>query len=369
MISLHDLKKAYGKTVAVDGITFTVDEGQVCVMIGPSGCGKSTTMRLINRMIEPTSGKIEVKGKGVRSFNPQELRRMMGYVIQQVGLFPHMSVSRNVSVVPRLLGWSKERINKRVDELLDLIGLDPDDYRNKFPHQLSGGEAQRVGVARALAADPPILLMDEPFGAVDPLNRIVLQTEFSRIQRELKKTVLFVTHDLDEAIKLGDKIVLIRAGKVVQEGPPETILADPAGKFVRDFVGTDRALKRLSRFTVGNFMHGTSSISRDSLDRADVPDDKIGDKCNPRFLWVTDSAGKVTGWINRDVLDKSGNIEEAFTEVNPKEYPLREYGTMREALARILAESSKCLPVVDKSGILKGELCLKDVEELAMENQ
>jgi osmoprotectant transport system ATP-binding protein len=338
-------------------------------MIGPSGCGKSTTMRLINRMIEPTSGKIEVKGKGVRSFNPQQLRRMMGYVIQQVGLFPHMSVARNVSVVPRLLGWSKERVNNRVDELLDLIGLDPESYRDKFPHQLSGGEAQRVGVARALAADPPILLMDEPFGAVDPLNRIVLQTEFSRIQRELKKTVLFVTHDLDEAIKLGDKIVLIRQGKVIQEGPPETILADPAGKFVRDFVGTDRALKRLSRFTVGDFMHEASAISKDSLGRKEISDKDMGDQCNPRFLWVTDSGGNVTGWINRNVLDQSGKIEEAFTEVNPREYPLREYGTMREALARILAESSNCLPVVDKSGVLKGELCLKDVEELAMEDE
>jgi len=332
MITLINVRKEYDGFPAVRDISFTVEEGQVCVMIGPSGCGKSTTMRLINRMIEPTSGEIRVEDNNVKHFNLQQLRRMMGYVIQQVGLFPHMSVTRNVSVVPRLLGWSRERILKRVDELLDMIGLEPEQYRSKYPHQLSGGEAQRVGVARALAADPPVLLMDEPFGAVDPLNRIVLQTEFSRIQRELKKTVLFVTHDLDEAIKLGDKIVLIREGEVIQEGPPEKILAEPAGKFVRDFVGTDRALKRLSRFKISQYMHPVVSVSMSSLEENSLPEEKpLTNECEERFLWVTGKTGTVIGWVNRDVLSRTGNPEEAFTEINSNDYPLREYATMREA--------------------------------------
>src|SRR5512132_1530571 len=249
MITLTELTKQYpgSPTAAVDHISLTVSEGEVCVLIGPSGCGKTTTMRLINRMIEPTSGKIELLGRDVTHMDGVELRRGIGYVIQQVGLFPHLTIGDNVATVPRLLGWPKPRQRERAEELLNLVGLDPATYRDRFPAQLSGGERQRVGVARALAADPPILLMDEPFGAVDPIVRERLQNELLRLQDELAKTILFVTHDIDEAIKMGDLLVVLRVGGVLaQFGPPAEVLASPASDFVARFVGADRGLKRLS---------------------------------------------------------------------------------------------------------------------------
>ena len=256
MISLTELTKQYPGAAqpAVDHITLTVPEGEVCVLIGPSGCGKTTTMRLINRMIEPSSGRIEVAGRDVTHMDAVELRRGIGYVIQQVGLFPHLNIAENIAAVPRLLGWDEARIAKRVDELLELVELAPAIYRARFPRDLSGGQKQRVGVARALAADPPVMLMDEPFGAIDPITRTRLQDEFLRIQLRVKKTIVFVTHDLDEAVKMGDRIAILQDGKVVQYAAPEVILAQPANAFVEEFVGQDRALKRLSLYSVGSRM-------------------------------------------------------------------------------------------------------------------
>jgi osmoprotectant transport system ATP-binding protein len=252
MITLTELTKQYPNAAhpAVDHISLTVPEGEVCVLIGPSGCGKTTTMRLINRMIEPTAGKIELMGRDVTHMDSVELRRGIGYVIQQVGLFPHLTIAENIATVPRLLGWDEARIDARVDELLALVALEPATYRHRYPRDLSGGQKQRVGVARALAADPPVMLMDEPFGAIDPITRTRLQDEFLRIQARVKKTVVFVTHDLDEAIKMGDRIAILRDGALVQYATPEAILARPANTFVESFVGTDRALKRLALIRV-----------------------------------------------------------------------------------------------------------------------
>lgn len=231
---------------AVDALDLTIETGQVCVLIGPSGCGKTTTMRMVNRLIEPTSGRIFVGGQDVTQADPVALRRHIGYVIQQIGLFPHMSIAQNVATVPKLLGWEPARIKARVAEMLELVGLDPAQFLDRYPRHLSGGQRQRVGVARALAADPPVMLMDEPFGAVDPIVRGRLQEEFLAILKRLQKTVILVTHDIDEAIRMGDVVAILKDGRLVQYDTPDRLLAAPANDFVADFVGADRALRRLS---------------------------------------------------------------------------------------------------------------------------
>lgn len=231
---------------AVDALDLTIEKGSVCVLIGPSGCGKTTTMRMVNRLIEPTSGRIIVGDRDVTKADPVELRRHIGYVIQQIGLFPHMTIAQNVATVPKLLGWEASRIKARSEEMLELVGLDPKLYLSRYPRHLSGGQRQRVGVARALAADPPVMLMDEPFGAVDPIVRGRLQEEFLAILKRLKKTVILVTHDIDEAIRMGDVVAIMQDGKLVQYDTPDRLLAAPANDFVADFVGADRALRRLS---------------------------------------------------------------------------------------------------------------------------
>jgi osmoprotectant transport system ATP-binding protein len=248
VIEIRDLVKRFAGAPrpAIDHLTMTVREGQVCVLIGPSGCGKTTTMRVINRMIDPDGGTVNVAGRDIMSVDPVELRRSIGYVIQQIGLFPHWSIAQNIGTVPRLLGWDDARIGRRVDELLALVGMEPRLYRDRYPRELSGGQRQRIGVARALAADPPVMLMDEPFGAIDPITRARLQDEFLRILRSLRKTIVFVTHDIDEALKMGDRIAIMRDGSLVQYDTPEAILAQPADAFVSSFVGSDRALKRLA---------------------------------------------------------------------------------------------------------------------------
>jgi osmoprotectant transport system ATP-binding protein len=247
MIRLEGVTKRFGPTVAVDRLDLDVAAGELCMLVGPSGSGKTTTMRMINRLIEPSSGRIFLDGADVTEGDPVELRRRIGYVIQQVGLFPHLTVEDNVATVPRLLGWDKARIRGRVGELLELVGLDPGTFARRYPAELSGGQRQRAGVARALAADPPVLLMDEPFGAIDPITRERLQTEFLRLQAEVRKTVVFVTHDIEEAVRMGDRIaVFAEGGKLEQYDTPAEVLGAPATPFVASFVGADRGLKRLS---------------------------------------------------------------------------------------------------------------------------
>jgi osmoprotectant transport system ATP-binding protein len=247
VIRLEHVTKRYGDgPAAVDDLSLEVAAGELCVLVGPSGCGKTTTMRMINRLIEPTSGNIFLGDEDVLRLDPVQLRRRIGYVIQQIGLFPHMSIGDNVATVPRLLGWKRNRIAARVDELLELVRLPAGSFRDRYPHQLSGGQRQRVGVARALGADPDVLLMDEPFGAIDPITRESLQDEFLRLQGEVRKTIVFVTHDIEEAVKLGDRIAILRDGGILaQHDTPAEILGAPASDFVADFVGADRALKRL----------------------------------------------------------------------------------------------------------------------------
>ena len=255
MIELDGVSKYFGEEAAVDGISLTIPDGSLCVLVGTSGCGKSTTLRMINRLIEHSAGEIRIDGHQIRRFNEETLRRRIGYAIQNTGLFPHWTVARNIGVVPRLLKWDKAAIDRRVEALMALLGLDIDEFADKYPHQLSGGQAQRVGVARALAADPEILLMDEPFGALDPITRSSLQAELLRIQSHIRKTIVFVTHDMDEALRLADHIVVMRAGRIIQQGAPADILAHPADDFVETLVGgRDRGLKRAALTRVGDMM-------------------------------------------------------------------------------------------------------------------
>ncbi len=261
MIRFEGVSRKFGEVLAVDGLDLEVFDRELCVLVGPSGSGKSTVLRMVNRLVEPSEGLVFVDGREVGSLKVETLRLGIGYVIQGVGLFPHLTVAANVAVVPELLGWPKGRIARRVGDMLELVGLDPGRYGRRFPFELSGGEAQRVGVARALASDPPILLMDEPFSAVDPVNRLRLQTEFLAIQRTLRKTVVFVTHDVDEAIRLADRVAVLKSGRLIQYDVPETLLERPNSPFIADFVGADRALKRLSRFTVRDWMQPTAGTT------------------------------------------------------------------------------------------------------------
>jgi osmoprotectant transport system ATP-binding protein len=362
MIKLENITKKYGETIAVNGLSFEVNEGEVCVLIGPSGCGKTTTLRMINRLIDPTDGRILVNGQDNCDFKPEQLRRSIGYAIQSVGLFPHLTVADNIATVPELLHWNKSRIINRCEELLTLVGLPPAEYAGKYSNQLSGGEAQRIGVARALAADPPILLMDEPFGAVDPLTRERLQAQFVAIQQELKKTVILVTHDLDEAIRLADRIAIMAAGKLVQYDTPETILSRPANKFVHDFVGTDRALKRLSRIGSERFIRPAASLALSaSIEEAKSV---IG---SSRSAWVVDKDGLLIGWVDRASLSEATSVEQAVVVQDTNEISLLRSATMREALSRMLGQGFKSIPVVDENMHLLGEITMSEVEAATAE--
>lgn len=245
MIRFENVNKYFEETQVLQDLNFQIDEGEIVCLIGPSGCGKTTTLRLVNRLIEPSSGKIYIQDKDISNIDPVELRRSIGYVIQQIGLFPHMTIEKNISVVPRLKGWKEKDYCKRVDELLEMVGLDPNVYKKRYPAELSGGQQQRIGVIRALAANPSIILMDEPFSALDPISREQLQDELIKIQMEIRKTILFVTHDMDEALKLADKIGFMHEGKLIQLDTPEAILNRPANDFVRDFIGEKRLKKHL----------------------------------------------------------------------------------------------------------------------------
>jgi osmoprotectant transport system ATP-binding protein len=362
VITLEHVSRRYADKVVVDDLSLEVAEGEVCVLIGPSGCGKTTTLRMINRLIEPTGGRILIGGQDTAAMRPEELRRGLGYVIQSTGLFPHLTVAENIGVVPRLLGWSKDRIVARAEELLGLVGLDPKTYAGEYPRQLSGGEAQRVGVARALAADPPVLLMDEPFGAVDPLNRERLQAEFARIQRELKKTVIFVTHDIDEAVRLADRVAVMREGRIEQYDTPEDLLDRPANRFVREFVGADRALKRLARVRVAEVMRAPAmailgageTVLRDAAGRR-------------RFVYVVQADGRLVGWMDTSALAEGTPYDELVTRVDPGVVSVSPDDTLRDALSRMLGMGFRAISVTDDAGRLVGEVTFSAIEEAMTE--
>jgi osmoprotectant transport system ATP-binding protein len=296
-IRLDGVSKVYPDgTTAVRELDLTFAAGELTVLVGPSGCGKTTTMKMINRIIEPSTGRILLGDDDVTRVDAVQLRRRIGYVIQNVGLFPHQTVRRNVATVPRLLGWDKQRTRDRVEELLEIVGLDPATYGDRYPHQLSGGQRQRAGVARALAADPPVLLMDEPFSAVDPIVRERLQTEFLRLQAQVRKTIVFVTHDIEEAVRLGDRIAVMSAGGTVEQfAPPAELLGQPATTFVADFVGTDRALKRLAvtGIDVADLEHPPVVHVDDGLADARSAMQQAG----ARWAVVLDDADHLHGWL------------------------------------------------------------------------
>ena len=309
MITLENITKTYrseGQSIdAVKDISFTVNEGELAVLIGPSGSGKTTTMRMMNRLEEATAGTISVNGRDIRSMNAVELRRQIGYVIQQGGLFPHFTVAENVAVVPRLLGWDKKRRGQRAEELLALVGLEPDLFANRYPRQLSGGQQQRVGVARALAADAPIILMDEPFGAVDPITRNQLQRWLRQIQRDVRKTIVFVTHDINEAFLLGDRVVLMNAGQIEQNGTPAELLREPASEFVREFIGEEFAIQALEHTYIAELAHPTTrSIPADGLvisGELTVPEASReltqAEGNNGQGFWVSNEDGEQHGFV------------------------------------------------------------------------
>ncbi|HEY6608378.1 MAG TPA: ABC transporter ATP-binding protein [Candidatus Limnocylindria bacterium] len=349
VVAFEHVTKRYGPPGtpdAVSDLTLTVPAGEICVLVGPSGCGKTTTMKMVNRLIEPTAGRITIDGRDVTGLPAVELRRGIGYVIQQVGLFPHQTVGDNVAVVPRLLRWDASRVRARVDELLELVGLEPGTYRDRYPAELSGGERQRVGVARALAADPPVMLMDEPFGAVDPIRRERLQNEFLRLQDQVRKTIIFVTHDVDEAIKMGDRIaILMRGGILAQYDTPAAILAQPASEFVERFVGADRGLKRLSLARVGELELIAPVIVKAGEDRAEARNrlDGIGAL---DYALLVDGEERPLGWIDRSDLAGTGPIDpDAATPGAPTVQPET---TLRDALSALLGSSVQLGVVVDR---------------------
>lgn len=290
MIKLENITKSYDGITAVKDLTLEVKEGEFVVLLGPSGCGKTTTLKMINRLITPTSGRIYVEGQDISTVNPIELRRQIGYVIQHIGLLPHMTISDNIALVPRLKGWPKDKRTKRADELLDMVGLDPETYRGKYPHQLSGGERQRIGVARALAVDPPILLMDEPFGALDPITRVQLQDEFLKLEEQVKKTVIFVTHDMDEAVRLADKIAIMDDGQLHQYATPMEILKHPADDFVAQFMGGDRFFRQLKLLTVRDVMVSESFLALGDP-RRDIPGARERPEAIPQALEKLEQRG------------------------------------------------------------------------------
>jgi len=356
-LELREVTKVYPgqQEPAIERLSLTVQAGEICVLVGPSGCGKTTAMRLVNRMIEPTGGDILIDGVSVRDRSRSDLRRHIGYAIQQIGLFPHLSVADNIATVPRLLGWDKRRIADRVDELLELVSLDPHDTRDRYPAQLSGGQRQRVGVARALAADPPLLLMDEPFGAVDPINRERLQNEFLRLQNQIRKTIVFVTHDIDEAIKMGDRIaVLKKGGRLAQYATPAELLTYPADKFVEDFVGADRALKRLSLQRVRDIDLWKAAEARVGEATSDVRR-KLAD-ADLRIALLVDERRRPLGWLSERAL--AG--ERVDRELRSPAKPVVELDDiLRDALADLLSHATQYAPVTDQSGAVAGVLSLE----------
>ena len=354
MVKFKNVVKAYGNLVAVKNLDLEIPEGELVVLIGPSGCGKTTTLKMVNRLIEPTSGSIFIRDRNVMDLNPVALRREIGYVIQQIGLFPNMTIEQNIDVVPRLLGWPAEKRKRRVYELLEMVGMEPDIYAPRYPNELSGGQQQRIGVLRALAAEPPLILMDEPFGALDPIARESLQDELKSLHSRLNKTTIFVTHDMDEALKLADRVVVMNQGEVVQVATPETLLRKPANDFVASFIGKNR-LNGESLQSVVEIMlpdpvtvypqmglaEGLALMKRKKVDT----------------VLVVDGERKLVGSVAVETLDRERKRAKTIGEIMDQDPPLatiRSQASATEAFDLIVGEKLKYLPVVDEKGVLVG---------------
>lgn len=361
MIKLDNLTKIFdtpeGTVTAADHISMEVPSGEICILLGPSGCGKTTTLKMINRIITPTSGKVFINGEDTTAMNTVDLRRNIGYVIQQIGLFPNMTIEENISVVPRLLGWQPDKYKERAKELLDMVALDPNLFLKRFPNELSGGQQQRVGVIRALAADPPVMLMDEPFGAIDPINREVIQDEFLKMQAELKKTIMFVSHDIDEAVKMGDKVAIFRAGKLEQYASPDDILAHPANDFIAGFVGSDRTLKRLQLVRAHEVMSREPTFVRpqQSLDEALTIMERNEHNC----ITLVNEAQKPIGIVLRDVAQNhKGICGEHYDGLHGM---TRQDDDLRTVVAKLFSADASWLPVVDENGVLVGDITQRGI--------
>jgi osmoprotectant transport system ATP-binding protein len=359
-VAFRGVTKRYAgsDSAAVQDLSLDVEAGDICVLVGPSGCGKTTAMRMVNRTVEISEGDIEVAGVSVRSRPPAELRREIGYVIQQIGLFPHRTIAENIATVPGLVGWGRDRTRARVEELLELISL-PSEVADRFPSQLSGGQQQRVGVARALAADPPVMLMDEPFGAIDPINRERLQNEFLRLQAEIRKTILFVTHDIDEAIKMGDRIAVMRdGGRLAQFATPAELLMAPADDFVEDFVGADRALKRLALMRVSDVDLWEAPLAFVGQDTAEVRARLAG--AEVPWVLLVDSDRRPLGWLSE--RDLSSSTVPAQPDISPDPILDRD-DILRDALSDLLRSVTRYAPVVDARGAISGVLSLEVISD------
>jgi len=374
MIRLENLTKIFAAQdePAVDDLSMEIYEGEIVVFVGPSGCGKTTTMKMINRIIEPTSGRIFLQGEDVTEANPDNLRRRMGYVIQQIGLFPHMTIADNIATVPRMLGWENKRTSDRIDELLETVGMDLS-YRDRYPKELSGGQRQRIGVARAMAADPPVLLMDEPFGAIDPITRDRLQDEFLRLQQEIKKTIVFVTHDIDEAIKMGDRIAILRTqSKIAQYDTPERILTDPADDFVEDFIGAGASIKRLRLSTVGDIETADWPVAKLSDGREEVRE-KVHSSGRD-YVLLLDDRERPKRWVSAEHLERSTPLEEAgrpavaIVESNSNLYnTLDTMITAYKGSAVLVDDGGRYKGVVDFDAVLEAIRAMRTPEQVREE--
>jgi osmoprotectant transport system ATP-binding protein len=364
MIKLDKVTKVYPDGMeAVKEVSFEVAKGELCVLLGPSGCGKTTSMKMVNRLIPITSGGIYINGVDNTEIDVNELRRDIGYAIQEIGLFPHMTVGRNIETVPELKGWPKDRRRERAEELLELVGLSPAELIDKYPSELSGGQCQRVGVARALGADPPILLMDEPFGAIDPITRARLQDEFLKIQQQIEKTIILVTHDIYEAIKMGDKIALMKEGSLVQYDTPTNLVYRPKNEFVENFIGADRALKGLQLLRVKDVMDSSISTvlagemveaARERMEREEIA-----------WLAVIDGDGKFLGWVGKTDMEKGGDgVREIM---NPSTVTATVNTILNEALSLMLGSGLKSLPIVDRYNRLQGVIRFDTIQQTLAE--
>ncbi|ASS72658.1 betaine/proline/choline family ABC transporter ATP-binding protein [Bacillus atrophaeus] len=369
MLTLENVSKNYkGGKKAVNSINLKIEKGEFICFIGPSGCGKTTTMKMINRLIEPSSGTIYIDGENIMEQDPVELRRKIGYVIQQIGLFPHMTIQQNIALVPKLLKWPEEKRKERARELLKLVDMGPE-YLDRYPHELSGGQQQRIGVLRALAAEPPLILMDEPFGALDPITRDSLQEEFKKLQKSLHKTIVFVTHDMDEAIKLADRIVILKAGEIVQVGTPDEILRNPADEFVEEFIGKERLIQSSSPDMervdqIMNKQPVTITADKTLSEAIQVMREHRVDS-----LLVVDSRNVLQGFVDVEMIDQHRRKAKLVAEVlNPDIYTVLSSTLLRDTVHKILKRGVKYVPVVDEDHHLVGIVTRASLVDIVYES-